>query len=83
MTARTQWRWLAWASGTLTGFALIEHAAYTTGAHPTLTAVLRYWLGIQPSAPNRTIRAAAAAGALAGGLVTLAVHLARVPEDTP
>lgn len=89
MTARSQWRWHAWILGVVTGFALIEHAAYTTGHHPTLTAVLRYWIGIQPARPDRTVRAAVAAGAVAGGLVTLAVHLARVPEldestgDTP
>lgn len=81
MTARAQWRWSAWLVGVVAGFALIEHAAYTTGTHPTLTAVLRYWLGIQPTAPNRTIRASCAAGAVAGGLVTLAVHLAHVPDD--
>lgn len=81
MTARAQWRWAALFGGTLVGFAWLEHGAYTRGHHPTLTAVLRYWLGIQPSAPNRTIRASCAAGAVAGGLVTLAVHLAHVPDD--
>lgn len=81
MTARAQWRWTAWLVGIIGGFAFIEHAAYTTGAHPTLTAVLRYWLGIAPVAPSRTIRAATAAGAVAGGLVVLAVHLARVPDE--
>jgi hypothetical protein len=81
VTARQQWRWGTWLLGLLAGFAFIEHAAYTTGAHPTLTAVLRYWLGIAPAAPNRTVRAAVAAGAVAGGLVVLAVHLARVPDD--
>lgn len=81
MTARQQWRWMAWGASVLGLFAYIEHGAYTTGAHPTLTAVLRYWLGIQPSAPNRTVRAAAASGAIAGGLVVLAVHLAQVPDD--
>lgn len=83
VTARAQWRWAAWMTGILAGFAVIEHAAYTTGAHPTLTAVLRYWLGIAPVAPSRTIRAATAAGAVAGGLVVLAVHLARVPDAQP
>lgn len=81
MTARAQWRWTAWLVGILAGFAFIEHAAYTTGHHPTLTRVLRYHLGIAPARPDRTIRAATAAGAVAGGLVVLAVHLARVPED--
>jgi hypothetical protein len=81
MTARTQWRWAAWAGGTILGFAWLEHGAYTRGHHPTLTAVLRYHLGIQPATDRRTIRAAIAAGAVAGGLVTLAVHLARVPEQ--
>lgn len=81
MTARAQWRWAAWAVTIVGGFAFLEHGAYVHGHHPTLTAVLRYWLGIQPSAPNRTIRAATAAGAVAGGLVTLAVHLAHVPDD--
>jgi hypothetical protein len=81
VTARSQWRWHAWMIGILAGFTLIEHAAYTTGQHPTLTAVLRYWLGISPAAPNRTIRAAVAAGALGGGLVVLAVHLAAVPDE--
>lgn len=83
MSPRQQWRWGAWLLGILAGFTFIEHAAYTTGHHPTLTAVLRYWLGIAPAHPRRTIRAAVAAGAVAGGLVTLAVHLARVPEDEP
>jgi len=84
VTARAQWRWAALFGSTIVGFAFLEHGAYVHGHHPTLTAVLRYWLGIQPSAPNRTIRAAAAAGAVAGGLVTLAVHLAHVPdEDQP
>ena len=81
MTARQQWRWGTWALGILAGFAWLEHGAYTRGHHPTLTAVLRYWLGIQPAHPRRTIRAAAAAGAVAGGLVTLAVHLAHVPDE--
>lgn len=83
MTARAQWRWWSYFAGLAAGFAFIEHAAYTTGRHPTLTAVLRYWLGIAPSRPDRTVRAAVAAGAVAGGLVTLAVHLARVPDDEP
>jgi hypothetical protein len=83
VTARAQWRWLAWATGILGGFAVIEHAAYTTGAHPTLTKVLRYHLGIAPARPDRTVRAAVAAGAVAGGLVVLAVHLARVPAEEP
>lgn len=83
MTARSQWRWVALFSGTLAGFAFIEHAAYTTGTHPTLTAVLRYWLGIAPAHPRRTIRAAIAAGGVTGGLVALAVHLARVPAAQP
>jgi len=81
VTARAQWRWATWLVGILAGFTLIEHAAYTTGRHPTLTAVLRYWLGIAPAAPNRTIRAAVAAGAVGGGLVVLAVHLAAVPDE--
>lgn len=83
MSPRQQWRWHAWAVAVVAGFALVEHSAYTTGRHPTLTAVLRYWLGIAPSRPDRTVRAAVAAGAVAGGLVTLAVHLARVPHDEP
>lgn len=83
MTVRQQWRWSAWALATVGGFALIEHAAYTTGSHPTLTAVLRFWLGIAPVKPGRTVRAAVAAGAVAGGLVVLAVHLARVPVEEP
>lgn len=80
MNARQQWRWAALFGSTLVGFAWLEHGAYTRGHHPTLTAVLRYWLGIQPAHPRRTIRAATAAGAVAGGLVTLAVHLANVRE---
>lgn len=80
-TARAQWRWATWLLGIVAGFAFLEHAAYTTGRFPTLTAVLRFWLGIAPVAPSRTIRAATAAGAVAGGLVVLAVHLARVPDD--
>lgn len=83
MSARQQWRWLAWATGILAGFAWLEHGAYTRGHHPTLTAVLRYHLGIYPATDSRTIRAATAVGALAGGVVVLAVHLARVPQDTP
>ena len=83
MTARQQWRWGTWLVGILAGFAWLEHGAYTRGHHPTLTAVLRYWLGIAPARPDRTIRAAVAAGAVAGGLVTLAVHLVNVAEDQP
>lgn len=83
MTARAQWRWHAWLLGVVCGFAFIEHAAYTTGSHPTLTAVLRYWIGIAPAHPRRTIRAAVAAGGVTGGLVALAVHLARVPDGQP
>jgi hypothetical protein len=82
VTARQQWRWGAWAASVLAGFAWLEHGAYTRGHHPTLTAVLRYWLGIAPARPDRTIRAAVAAGAVSGVLVVLAVHLARVPADT-
>ena len=83
MTARAQWRWATWAVGILAGFTFIEHAAYTTGQHPTLTKVLRFHLGIAPARPDRTVRAAVAAGAVAGGLVVLAVHLARVPAEEP
>lgn len=82
-TARAQWRWAALLTGTVAGFAFLEYAAYTHGRFPTLTAVLRYHLGIAPARPDRTVRAAVAAGAVAGGLVVLAVHLARVPAETP
>jgi hypothetical protein len=79
-TARAQWRWWTFAVGIVGGFAYLESVAYRHGTYPTLTVVLRYWLGIDPVKERRTIRAAIAAGAVAGGLVTLGVHLARVPE---
>jgi hypothetical protein len=81
VTARSQWRWAAFATSILAGFTWIEYGAYTSGHHPTLTKVLRYHLGIAPARPDRTVRAAVAAGAVAGGLVVLAVHLARVPPE--
>jgi hypothetical protein len=83
VTARAQWRWAALFGGTILGFTWLEYGAYTYGHHPTLTRVLRFHLGISPARPDRTMRAAVAAGAVAGGLVALAVHLARVPAEEP
>lgn len=78
---RTAWPWAAWAAATLAAFAALERAAYRPGAAvPTLSAVLRYALGIHPPADRRTIRAAIAIGGLTGGFASLAVHLSRVPE---
>lgn len=77
---RRAWPWAVWAGGTLAGFAAIETAALRHHRWPTLTAVLRYLLGIDPAHERRTIRAAAAIGGLTGGLVALAVHLHHSPE---
>lgn len=74
------WPWAALGAGTLAGFAVLETVAYRTGRLPTLTAVLRYGLGINPPHEQRTIRAATAIGGLTGGLVALAVHLAHTEE---
>lgn len=74
------WPWTLWAAATLVGFGVLETAALRDQSVPTLSAVLRYWLGIHPAAEDRAIRSAVAYGAITSGLVALAVHLANVPE---
>jgi hypothetical protein len=82
MIPRAHWRWAAWAAGTLATFGVLEHLALRSrGRTPTLSCVLRYWLGIHPVHPSRTVRAAVAAGGLTGGALALAVHLGHVPGD--
>lgn len=78
---RQHWPWLAWAASTLAGFTALETMAFRTGRLPTLTAVLRHALGIDPRHDQRTIRAATAIGGLTGGLVALGVHLAHTGDD--
>lgn len=68
--------WAAWFAVAVATFAWLERAALRTGT-PTLSAVMRHYLGIYPPRPSRSLRAAA----VAGGAVTLAVHLARVPNS--
>lgn len=47
--------WGIWTVSTLATFSVLETRAVRTGRIPTLTACLRYWLGIKPAHPRRRV----------------------------
>lgn len=47
--------WGVWAVSTIGTFTVLEGIAVHTGRVPTLTACLRYWLGIKPRHGRRHI----------------------------
>lgn len=72
MTTEHAWRWAwpTWLATSLTGFAVLEHAAYARRRHPTLSRCLVRWLRGEPGL-----------AALLVGQVALTVHLWRIHNE--
>lgn len=75
MKQRRTWdlAWAAWLTGTVGSFAVLEYLAYHRRLHPTLSATLRRWMGVDP----RASRHVAMKIGFAGFWVWLTVHVTR------
>lgn len=73
------WAWGTWLAATIGSFAWLEAAALRRRCHPTLSATLARWLGLNP----RGRRGPYALAAFALGWTWLTVHVARWEPGRP